>query len=329
MRKKVGRPAYDKVEYANRFATVRANVAVTRDRVNMWLKNLELECAGAVTRLAPLLSLFPQTIAGEYSRISFEIHSSNKRYGTLGIVIKTNSKRTDLGCLDRSGVKPALKAFCKERELRLIAPAVADFNELMNRVSGLRSICEEQFVRGEQGTVLTRWYEGIGAYGERCTQAVNEAFEIYEALSNDLEEAVFAFNHAAGRMRYRTVRCVFEVEDNDPLGPANPSFKVVTSINPRTRAIRYNHLVDFKNKLRSDRIKKALELSLDRAPTADEIKVALQRNGNRRPCKTLTTDVIKACHLGRRAKELYQAQDHLLAVMKDWSDLRSKLQALL
>ena len=132
-----------------------------------------------------------------------------------------------------------------------------------------------------------------------------------------------------GKVRYRSIRCTYTLDDVDPLGPSDPGFKVVSSINPITNNRRYNRMADFKRALKKKQISKELRLDFGRDPSKEEIDLTLKSFRPRRESDWITTKVIKACHLGRLSTDVFETQKNIVAVMQPWNALRSQLQALL
>lgn len=315
--------------YMQQLSAARARLVSTGKLLLDWLSRLDESAASEFIHLEPMINLFPVQKRGDTFRLLLELHQSAKRYGTLGISLRTESMRTDLSNLTVSELVGELRPFCGAQLAKEHAAAFQRLVRFNSRIAALRFLGVEFEVPSGGGPVLPRWFEAVEAYGIKCRPLLQERLTDFLSMSGSLDDAMFEFNSMMGRVRYRSIRCTYSLDDVDPLGPSDPALKVVTSINPATNSRRYNRMVDFKKVLKKKQIGKDLRRELGRDPSKEEIELALKALRPRSESDWITTKVIKACHLGRLSKEVFESQKNLVAVMQPWNALRSQLQALL
>lgn len=320
---------YDADAYLERFAIARRRLVMTRESTAQWAKNLDVEAAKVLAHLEPFFELFPCQVGADYTRVVTKFQKNSKRYGVMQLSLRIGSKSHDLMECSGKELTRLLQSVPDIGETEHHSAALKAFTNLNRRINGL-TFLGVNFPEPEKGKRrLYSWLQSLSEYGPACVEPLNQAFNSFIELSDDLDQAMFDFNVAVGRMRYRTLRCTYTLDDSDPLGPSNPSIKVVTSIHPVTGKRRYNYLTDFKEQLRKKRIKRELEKQLERAATKEELKASLLKQRDRRPHEWVTKEVIKACYLGGKSGEVFKAQSQLARVMADWNQQRSQLQALL
>lgn len=320
---------FEKAEYLAQLEAARDRMLATRALILDWVSRLDEHAAAAFIQIEPLVSRFPRKLPEGSYRLVFEIHTTTKRYGALGVSLRTDTMRTDLSKVGQTGVVKALSAHFSSAEAKTHALAYQSFDHFNARVASLRSFGIDLEPLTVGGPVLPRWFEALHAYGLKCRPVLDAAFDRFFELTRQLDEAMFEFNSTMGPVRYRSIRCTYALDDFDLLGPADPSLKVVTSINPHTRRRRYNQMVDFKKALKKKRIGQKLRRELGREPEREEIQEAVKALRPRQETDWITKDVIKACYLGRSINDVFEAQEKLVAVMQPWSALRTQLQALL
>jgi hypothetical protein len=321
--------AYDPDAYLERFKESRERMKATMTQTLDWVGRLDVMAATVFTSVEPMTQLFPAYWDSEYCRICYDIHASTKRYGALGVSIKSNRMRTDLGSLSQTELVRLLGKFSTATDAKSHAAEFSRFNQFVKRVSALRFLEVEFLQASRTGPVLPRWFDALQRYGHLCRPRLQDRFNTFLKMSADLDQAMFEFNAVMGRIRFRSIRCSYTIADHDLLGPSSPEMKVVTSIHPLTQHRRYNSMIDFKTDLRRKRVRKALTETLGRTPEKDEVKAAMLKARDKKPNSLITREVIKACCLGRHATQVFEAQENLVAVMQPWTDLREKLQALL
>lgn len=329
MTREINPNKYEKAEYLAQLDAARNRLLATRTLILDWVNRLDEHAAAAFIKIEPLVSLFPRKLPEGSYRIVFEIHTTPKRYGALGVSLRTDTMRTDLSKVGPSGVAKVLGSHCGSVEAKSHALAFQAFDQFNERVASLRPFGVELESLSVGGPVLPRWFEALHAYGLKCRPVLAAAFDRFLELSRQLDEAMFEFNSTMGPVRYRSIRCTYTIDDFDLLGPASPSLKVVTSINPLTRRRRYNQMVDFKKALKKKRIGQKLRRELGREPDKLEVQQAIKALRPRQETAWITKDVIKACYLGRSINDVFEAQEKLVAVMQSWTALRAQLQALL
>lgn len=322
-------PAFDRDAYLARLAASRARVLNTKLQLRDWLCTLEAHARFTLTGLDPLFCAFPQQHGEDRLRLVYDIHRRDKRYGNLGIAMRSTSMRTDLCRADPGNVLPLLKATIGDGQVRHVAAALKALNLFNGRVAALRTFGIDFPATEGDGTVVSRWLRALGIYGEMCVSRLEEAFVEFEALSEALDEAMFNFNATMGKIRYRAIRCTYKIDDFDPLGPAKPRLVVVVSNNRVTQKRRYNEIVDFKKALKHKRIAQGLKRELGRDPEKSEVQDAVRAIRARSESEWITRVVIEACYFGRSMTQIYEAQENLVAVMQPWTHARKQLQALL
>lgn len=314
--------------YKQQFNDARGRLISTGKQLLDWVSRLDESAASEFIHLEPMFNLFPAKMRSDTYRLLVELHQSAKRYGTLGVSLRTDSMRTDLANLSATEVGRLLRPFCGADLSRGHAEAFQRLVRFNNRVAALRFL-GVTFEVPPGGPVLPRWFEALEAYGVKCRPLLEKRLTDFVQQSACLDDAMFEFNSMMGKVRYRSIRCTYTLDDVDPLGPSDPALKVVTSINPATNSRRYNRMADFKKALKKRQIGKDLRRDLARDPSKEEIEQAVKALRPRRETDWITTKVIKACHLGRLSSDVFEAQKNLVAVMQPWNELRSQLQALL
>lgn len=321
--------SYTADAYKQQMNDARSRLVSTGKQLLDWLSRLDESAASEFIHLEPMINLFPIQKGAETFRLLLELNLSKKRYGTLGMSLRTDSMRTDLAKLTPTALSEELRPFCGLELSREHAAAFQRLVRFNNRVAALRFLGIEFTPPAEGGPVLPRWFETLESYGSKCRPLLEARLNDFINQSDALDEAMFEFNSMMGKVRYRSIRCTYTLDDVDPLGPSDPALKVVTSINPTTRKRRYNRMIDFKKSLKKKQIAKDLRRELCRDPSKVEIEQALTSLRPRPETEWITTKVIKACYLGRISADVFETQKTLVAVMQPWNALRSQLQALL
>jgi hypothetical protein len=321
--------SFEKDAYLVQLDEARKRLETTKRQAIEWVARLDENAAAEFIRIEPMTTLFPCHKGKDTYRIVYDIHTTPKRYGSLGVALRTDRMRSDLAKMTGAELAKLLRPHTGMPAAKEHATAFSRFNRFNERVSALRFLGVGFATSIDSGPVLPRWFESLHAYGKRCRPELEAAFSEFTALSAALDEAMFDFNSSTGAVRYRSIRCSYTLDDFDLLGPSNPALKVVTSIDPATRRRRYNLMVDFKKALKKKRIGQQLRRQLGRDPDKSEVAMALQALRPRKESEWITREVIKACYLGRSINEVFEAQENLVAVMQPWSVLRNQLQALL
>ncbi|MQT57873.1 hypothetical protein GHO41_11035 [Pseudomonas sp. FSL R10-0399] len=320
---------YSADTYIEQLTDARARIVSTGKQLLDWLSRLDEFAASEFIHLEPMFNLFPFHKRNDTFRLLLELHQSSKRYGTLGVSLRTESMRTDLSNLTTAELGTVLRPFCGPQLSKEHATAFQRLVRFNNRVAALKFLGVEFAPPVGSGPVLPRWFESLEVYGSKCRPLLEDRLAEFLTLSGDLDYEMFEFNSMMGKVRYRSIRCTYTLDDVDPLGPSDPGFKVVSSINPITNNRRYNRMADFKRALKKKQISKELRLDFGRDPSKEEIDLTLKSFRPRRESDWITTKVIKACHLGRLSTDVFETQKNIVAVMQPWNALRSQLQALL
>ncbi|MPQ69417.1 hypothetical protein [Pseudomonas sp. MWU12-2323] len=325
----VNTTSFVKEAYLQQLDAARRRIVSTKRQTLDWVSRLDVFAASEFIHIEPMTALFP-SIKGKHSyRLVYDIHTTPKRYGTLGVSLRSETMRTDLSKLTVGELSRLLSPHCGALDAKDHATAFQRFKRFNDQVAALRFLGVDFLDPVKGGALLPRWFEAIHAYGLKCRGAVEAAFDQFIELSAVMDEVIFEFNATMGAVRYRSIRCSYTVDDFDLLGPSNPALKVVTSIDPATRRRRYNLMADFKKSLKKKRMTQQLRRQLGRDPQKIEVAAALSALRPRKETDWITKDVIKACYLGRSINDVFQAQENLVAVMQRWTDLRAQLQALL
>ena len=85
--------------YVQQLSDARARLVTTGKQLLDWLSGLDEAGASEFIHLEPMRSLFPASKRSITYRLLLELHLSEKRYGTLGVSLRTDSMRTDLASL--------------------------------------------------------------------------------------------------------------------------------------------------------------------------------------------------------------------------------------
>lgn len=321
--------SYEKEAYLQQLDAARRRIVSTKRQTLDWVSRLDVIAASEFINIEPMTELFPSTKGKHSYRLVYDIHTTPKRYGALGVSLRSESMRTDLSKLTVGELSQFLRPHCGVLEAKNHATAFQRFKRFNDQVAALRFLGVDFIDPVKGGALLPRWFEAIHVYGLNCRGAVEATFDQFIALSAALDEAIFEFNATMGAVRYRSIRCSYTVDDFDLLGPSNPALKVVTSIDPANRRRRYNLMADFKKSLKKKRMGQHLRRQLGRDPEKSEVAAAINALRPRKETDWITKDVIKACYLGRSINDVFEAQENLVAVMQPWTDLRAQLQALL
>lgn len=322
-------PAYEKGVYIAQLEAARGRIKTTKSQLLDWAQKLDEHAASVLIHLEPMMGGFPCLKGDQKYRLVYDIHAGEKRYGCLGIALRSDAMRTDLCNLKQPDLTKSLQPFFGSVEAKQHALAFQRLNRLNDRIAGLKFLGAEFPNSLGRGAVLPRWFDGLSTYGTRCLPLIESAFTQFEILTEALDDAMFEFNSTMGAVRYRSIRCTYTLDDYDLLGPSDPALKVVTSINRATKHRRYNMMIDFKKALKRKRIAQELKRQLGRDPELLEVSHALNSLRPRKESEWITKEVIKACYFGRSIKEIFTAQENLVAVMQPWNQIRTQLQALL
>ena len=321
--------SYEKEAYLQQLDAARRRIVSTKRQTLDWVSRLDVIAASEFIHIEPMTELFPSTKGKHSYRLVYDIHTTPKRYGALGVSLRSETMRTDLSKLTVGELSQFLRPHCGALDAKIHATAFQRFKRFNDQVAALSFLGVDFIDPVKGGPLLPRWFDAIHAYGLNCRGAVEATFDQFIALSAALDEAIFEFNATMGAVRYRSIRCSYTVDDFDLLGPSNPALKVVTSLAPATRRRRYNSMADFKKSLKKKRMAQHLRRQLGRDPEKSEVAAAIKALRPRKETDWITKDVIKACCLGRKIHDVFEAQENLVAVMQPWSDLRAQLQALL
>lgn len=322
--------AFDKADYIELLDASRASMRESMREILEWASRLDVHAASACAGLDPFLDLFPAYSNSEYCRINLDILRSKARHGTLGISIKSSTQRVDISKLSPAQLVKTMKGVCSEVEARQHAKSIAEFDKFSARLAGLKFLGVEFPDTDMKGyPVKLQWYKAAGEYGRLCLPLLEAACKDFIELSDQLDQAMFEFNASMGAVRFRAIRCTYSLDAFDKLGPAKPEMKIVTSYQSVSKKRRYNSVRDFKKDLRRKRCKRVLTGELGRAPTVDEVKMAMAKVRAKEPSPWITSEVMSACCMGRKKKVLFEMQSNFVAVMEPWAVLRGNLQALL
>lgn len=319
---------YDKSSYLSQLAAARLRLSATQAQTLGWATRLGELAASELHHIEPISELFPRTADGETYRLVYDIHSTPKRYGCLGISLRTNSSRTDLLKATTAELTKLLAPHAGDADARSLALLLSRFRRFNEQIAALRFLNVPFSTTTQKGGVMLRWIDAIAAYGKACHPPLGMAFDSFTTLGAELDESIFDFNSTIGRVRYRSIRCSYTLDDFDLLGPSDPALKVIVS-SPRAVQRRYNRMADFKRSLKKKRFKHQLEKKLGREPTKEEVNVEVKKLRPRKETDWITKEVIKACYLGRKINDVFEAQENLVAKMQPWADLRAHLHALL
>lgn len=322
-------PSFEKEAYLKQLDAARDRVRTTKHQLLEWVNKLDEHAAAEFIHIEPMAALFPVQNDGQKYRLVYDIHTGEKRYGCLGISMRSESMRSDLCKASQTDLRRMLQPLAGAKEAKRHATALQRLNRFNERVAGLRFLGAEFEQQAIRGAVLPRWFEALSLYGLKCAPLLEAAFDEFAELTDALDEAMFEFNSTMGAIRYRAIRCSYTVDDFDLLGPSNPALKVVVKINRATKQRRYYRMTDFKKGLKKKRIGRQLRRDLGRDPEPTEVADALKALRPRKESEWITKEVIKACYFGRSSKDIFKAQENLVAVMQPWTSLRSQLQALL
>ena len=325
--KKTG--VFEKDAYILLLEAARERRAATQMQLLEWVTRLGELAESEFINLESLTDIFPHTKGRDTFRLVYDIHLTAKRYGTVGISLRTDRMRVDLMKVSTAELGKLLKPHCSPLELKDHVRSLLRFRRFNEQVAALSFLGVKFEVLGSKGSVLPRWFASLGVYGQKCRTPLERVFDDFAAQSALLDEAMFEFNGTMGRVRFRAIRCSYTVDEFDLLGPSNPALKVVVSLNPVAGQRRYNLMADFKKALKRKRFGKQLKRELGREANKSEIDDAIRALRPRKETDWITKDVIKACYLGRSIKDVFEAQKNLVAVMQPWANTRAHLQALL
>lgn len=320
--------AFDKDAYLSLLTSSRNRVHATRKQIVAWAEHLDEVAAAEVMLIEPHTSIFPLHAHDSSTRLAYEVLRTPKRYGMLSLSLRSEAMRCDLGKLSEQELEKTISRSLGRSKSKGLARALVRFQSFNDRVAALRFLGVDIKYPVQSGAVLPRWIDTMGQYGRECAPRLNDAFEEFFELSAVLNDTMFDFNTLMRPVRYRSIKCTFDVDEFDPLGPSNPQFKVVTSITPDGRR-RYNTMEDFKKLLKKKRMVRTLSKRTGGEVDNDAVLTALRALKPRSETPWITNHVIKACYAGRGSKEILATQEEVVAAMQPWAALRSHLQALL
>lgn len=255
---------FEKEAYVLLLDAARRRRAATQKQTLEWVSALGSLAESEFINIEPMRELFPHSKGRDTFRLVYDIHQTAKRYGTLGVSLRTDRMRIDLMKVSSAELSKLLKPHCNAQDVKAHVQSFMRFRRFNEQVAalGFLGIKFEQPVA--KGSVLPRWFSALGVYGHKCRSALEAVFEEFSTQSALLDEAMFEFNGTMGPARYRSIRCSYTVDEYDLLGPSDPALKVVVNIHPVTKQRRYNLMADFKKALKKKRFAQQLRRKLRR-----------------------------------------------------------------
>ncbi|KZN20599.1 hypothetical protein A1D17_03405 [Pseudomonas fluorescens] len=220
--------------------------------------------------------------------------------------------------LGQEGAEQVLVALKKVRAVtdemkRLAALSVAFPNEL--KVGGV--------------SILSSWVEGAGTYGSLCAVALATKVRSFEMIDGELNDHVFEFNAKRQPVRYRSIICRPDLSEDDPLGPTEPRFRVVSYISKRTGKRNSTPVKEYKAKMAKQQAIHDFTRTLGAELSPDAIKKAVNDRVKRACSPWITTKLISHCYLGKHTAVIMDKQKLIAGAMEQWLSLRQLFQHLL
>lgn len=214
---KTEKSKFDSEAYVQQIYVARRRLFATKQSIVCWVSQLDVFAAQEFIKIEPTTDLFPRSRGERSYRLVLNIHLTPKRYGVLGISLRTDTMRIDLSKLTTGELIDALRQPLGFEGARIQASNFVHFRRFNERVAGLKSLGEEFSIFGTKGAILPRWFEALHAYGQKSMVPVERAFDDFIEMTKALDEAMFDFNAAMGAVRYRSIRCTYSVDDFDCL----------------------------------------------------------------------------------------------------------------
>lgn len=288
-----------------------------------------------LVRMGPILDLFPVHRGGVVYGLRFEVRSSRGNSGRLNIYLRAAGPE---------GESVTLLSGATSSEIRArMTPVVgrARTTEFIGRMGDLQAVVE-QVVRcrvlsaafrlppeAGNGPLLNRWVMATREFGLACARDLADRVQKFDSLDAELNQLVFEFNATIENVRYRSLICSADVSPTDPLGPREPSFRVVTHISRKTGRRYSTKVSDYKAQLQRRQLREQLSKRLGREPSDGEFAEALAAV-RKRTCSTwITRGLIEHCRLGRHSSGILGIQQRIAGVMEQWCEMRQLFQALL
>lgn len=297
--------------------------------------NLQSRAEEAATDLKSAIELFPVVGQGIRHIISLRSKECPRVPGNIYLAIRSrvdgidsswsltgsDSLETSLrlqGVLGREGAEQVIDALKK----------VQVVTDEMKRLAILSvAFPKEIKVTGESS--LSSWVNGVGTYGSLCAVEVARLVTRFELIDGELNDHVFEFNAKRQPVRYRSIICRPDLNEDDPLGPTEPRFRVVSYISKRTGKRTSVAVKEYKAKLRKAQAIHDLTRTLGADLSADAIKKAVNDRVKRACSPWITTKLISHCYLGKHSALIMDKQKLIAGAMEQWLSLRQLFQHLL
>jgi hypothetical protein len=176
---------------------------------------------------------------------------------------------------------------------------------------------------------LSSWVEGVGTYGSLCAVEVARLVSRFEMIDGELNDHVFEFNAKRQPVRYRSIICRPDLNEDDPLGPSEPRFRVVSYISKRTGKRNSVSVKEYKAKIAKQQAIHDFTRTLGAELSADAIKKAVNGRVKRACSPWITTKLISHCYLGKHTALIMDKQKLIAGAMEQWLSLRQLFQHLL
>lgn len=285
------------------------------------------------------LSHFPITYAGKTYSTFWKWSPAKKGCGSLRLYLKCNdyetgklaSRRMVIQPSTQSEVGPILDDLLGKRRAGQFLRMLDEFLGFSDRASRwVHQLAAAESIRTEEfGSVISAWVGLLAENAEPAANRLNALVARFVAVDEELRHAVFEFNESSQPVRYGSIICRPDVSPSDPLGPAEPVFRVVTYFNRATGKRQTTPIAEYKRGHILRELKASLTSKLGREPEPAEVEAALQGQRRRSTSPWITREVISHCYLGKHTSNILRQQKNIAAFMEEWLVLRGQFQALL
>lgn len=328
----------DATKYSSEFvekydASIKARQQ-TFDEMTAWLPNLGQVADDIVDLAASVKKKLKTHDRAKGATLKFECKKRPSSNGQLYISIRVRR--------DGSDVTNGLTGLASGDARKLLSPVVGRevatsllglveqinaVNELLTVLSGLAPRFDD-FREPGPSSLLAVWANAMHHYGVSAGAALKGRIDQFLAADEELLQQAFLFNHERNNVRFNSILCRLVLAPSDPLGPRGVEFRVVRKIVPTTGVRVSNPIVAVKKHLSRLQDQRALEASLGRVPTPEEVDEVRAKRRERSYTPWITVDLISHCHLGTQIRDVLHRQKKIVACMEGWSRDRDFFQQL-
>lgn len=321
-------------DYVERFKASIEKRQKTFDEMIAWLRELGQAADGIVELAIGVKKKLKTNDRAKGATLKFECKKRPSSNGQLYISIRIRRDGSDV-TKGLTGVESAearrLLAPMVGREVTTsLLPLIEQINEVNDALTVLSDLDPnfDDFRESGPSSLLKVWSKAMHLYGMAASDALKSRIDEFLGVDAELLEQAFLFNHERNNVRWNSILCRMVLAPADPLGPRGIQFRVVKKIVPTTGLRVSNPLVSVKKYRSRLQDQKALEASLGREPTPEEVDEVRAKRRNRSYTPWITVDLISHCYLGTQIRDVLHRQKKIVACMESWSRDRDFFQQL-